>query len=95
MRSWRQQGYIHALFLCPRVITLKIKLQHIREEVEKLNLGAKWTMTAEAREYHETLAIEKAIKDNPAIRQTWVNRQLELEAVRSSVAEVLDSIADE
>jgi hypothetical protein len=73
----------------------RVDLKHIREEVEKLNLGAKWTMTAEAREYHETLAIEKAMKDNPAMRQAWVNRQPELEAVRSSVAEALDSIADE
>ena len=36
-------------------------------------------MTAEAREYRETLAIEKAIQDNPQAREEWLNHQLEIE----------------
>jgi F0F1-type ATP synthase membrane subunit b/b' len=57
----------------------RVDLAHIREEIQNLGIEAKWTMTAEATEYRETLAIEKAIKDDPAKRQAWVNRQLELE----------------
>lgn len=54
---------------------------HVRDEVDKLCLNAKWTLTAAAREYRETLAIERAIKDDPVKREAWVKRQLELEPV--------------
>lgn len=71
----------------------RVGIQHIREEVEKLGLIAKWTMTAEAREYRETLSIEKAIKDDPALRDAWVRRQLELEPVPDYVEEEMESAA--
>ena len=57
----------------------KVDLGHIREEVQKFGLTAKWTMTAVAREYHESMAIEKAIKEDPARRDAWIKRQLVLE----------------
>jgi hypothetical protein len=53
----------------------------IREDLEKLGLEAKWTMTAAAREYRETLAIERAIQENPEARESWRKRQLTLEPV--------------
>ncbi len=56
----------------------RVDLAHVREEVTKLGLDAKWTMAADAREYHETLAIEKAIKDDPAKGEAWVKGMLEL-----------------
>jgi DNA repair exonuclease SbcCD ATPase subunit len=59
----------------------RVDLKHIREEVEKLGILANWTMTAEAREYRETIAVENAIRDNPAARDAWLKRQLELEPV--------------
>jgi hypothetical protein len=52
---------------------------HIRQEIEKLGLETKWTMAAQAAEYRQSLAIEKAIKENPAARKAWIERQLELE----------------
>ena len=57
----------------------RVGLKHIREEVEKLGLAAKWTMTSVAKEYHESLAVEKAIKDDPRMREAWIRRQLSLE----------------
>jgi hypothetical protein len=57
----------------------RVDLQHIREEIEKLGLNPQWTMTAQAAEYRQSLAIERAIKDNPVARKAWVERQLELE----------------
>jgi len=57
----------------------RIDLKHIREEIQKLGMDAKWTMTAAAAEYRETLAIEKKIKDNPSLREAWVKRQLQME----------------
>lgn len=57
----------------------RVEISHIREEVEKFGLDAKWTMTALAREYHESMAIEKAIHEDPVKREAWINRQLLLE----------------
>ncbi len=57
----------------------RVDVGHVRDEVQKLGLDAKWTLTAAAREYRETLAIERAIKDDPVKREAWVKRQLELE----------------
>lgn len=71
----------------------RLDLRHIREEVEKLGLTAKWTMTAEAAEYRESLAIEKAISENPAARDAWVKRQLELSPVGGRPA--ADAVAAE
>jgi hypothetical protein len=65
----------------------RVPLTHIREEVEKMSLEAKWTMTSEARQYHETLAIEKAIKEDPAKKEAWLKRQLELEVAENAFCE--------
>lgn len=51
-------------------------LQEIRAEIEKDNLEIKWTMTAEAREYRESLAIEEAIKGDSAAQQDWLDKQI-------------------
>jgi hypothetical protein len=59
----------------------RANLKEIREEIEKMGLEVKWTMTAEATEYRETLAIEKAIEENPKLKEDWLNRQLTLDPV--------------
>ena len=38
----------------------KVEIKEIRDKIETQNLHAKWTMTAEATEYRETMAIEKS-----------------------------------
>jgi hypothetical protein len=65
----------------------RVSLKEIREEIERLGLttGVHWTMTAEAKEYRESLAIERAIKDDPATREAWIKRQLELELVATDI----------
>lgn len=45
----------------------------------KYALKVKWTTATEAIEYHETLAIEKSIQDNPQAREDCLNHQLSLE----------------
>lgn len=57
----------------------RLPLSEIRSELETSGLNVKWTITAEASEYRETLAIEKAIQDNPQAREDWLNHQLEIE----------------
>ncbi len=56
-------------------------LGDIRREIESLGIEAKWTMMAEAIQYRETLAIERAIQSDPAAREAWINRQLTLDPV--------------
>lgn len=65
----------------------RVDLAHIRAELESLGLQAAWTMTAHAREYYETLAIEKMIAGDPARRDAWVARQLELENIDEGMPE--------
>ncbi len=57
----------------------RANLADIRQEIETLGVECKWTMLAEAQQYRESLAIEKAIAENPAAREAWVNRQFVLE----------------
>ena len=57
----------------------RVTLAEIREAVEKLGLTAKWTMAAEAKDYRETLALERAMDDDDSLRQRWLERQARLE----------------
>lgn len=59
----------------------RANLADIRREIEAHDIEVKWTMRAEAREYRETLAIERAIESDPSSREAWINRQLTLDPV--------------
>lgn len=59
----------------------RASLSEIRQEIEGLGVEAKWTMVAEAQQYRETLAIERAIESDPSARDAWINRQLTLDPV--------------
>ena len=75
----------------------RVTLREIREEIETLGLttGVKWTMTAEAKDYRESMAIERAIKDDPAMREAWIKRQLVMELTANDVLEPVGTIAEE
>ncbi len=81
----------------PRKEFFRAALTEIRGEIERLGFttGVKWTMAAEAREFQESIAIENAIKDDPAKREAWINRQLTMEAVMSRDAELATDAAEE
>jgi hypothetical protein len=64
----------------PRKEFFRVSLKTIREEIEKLGIQASWTMAAGATEYKQSQAIEKAIRENPASYQAWLNKQLVLDA---------------
>lgn len=53
----------------------RIDLRQFREEIDKLDLPVKWTMASEAREYRESLAIEKEVARDPEKRDAWMRRQ--------------------
>jgi hypothetical protein len=75
----------------PRKEFFRVPLRQIRTELEGMGIQAAWTMAAEAAEYRESLAIDKAIADNPASLEAWVNRQLVLDPV--VVDEAIDEVA--
>lgn len=71
----------------PRKEFFRASLTMIRQEVEKLGIQASWTMAAAAAQYRESQAIDRAIKENPAAYQAWMNRQLVLERFIESDAD--------
>jgi hypothetical protein len=73
----------------------RTKLEDIRKELEAENIEAKWTMAAEAREYYESLAIEKSLKDNPEAQKAWLEREFELETSRPVGVLLADELEEE
>jgi hypothetical protein len=73
----------------PRKEFFHATLTTIREEVERLDIQASWTMAAAATQYRESQAIERAIKDDPSAYQAWIDRQLVLDPV------TIDAIEDD
>lgn len=55
----------------PRKEFFRVSLSDIRALVETHGLSVNWTMTAEAAEYHETLAIEERMKNDPDAQKRW------------------------
>ena len=58
----------------------RVPIAEVRSILESQGIGnVHWTMAAEAREYRETLKIEEDIKSNPAVRDEWLARQIQLD----------------
>lgn len=55
----------------PRKEFFRISLAEIKSLVEARGVQASWTLTAEAAEYRESLAIEKQIKNDAGARAKW------------------------
>lgn len=55
----------------PRKEFFKADLSIIKRIVEQKGLEANWTMSAQAAEYRESLAIEERIKKDPSERSRW------------------------
>jgi hypothetical protein len=49
----------------PRKEFFRVSIATIREELKKLNIKTQWTMTASAKEYRETLALERTLQEDP------------------------------
>lgn len=64
----------------PRKEFFRVPLHVIHAELDALGITAKWTLTAEAREYRETLAIEKTLQENPEKGREWLASQERYEA---------------
>jgi len=53
----------------------RVPITIIREEIEALGIATKWTLAAEARQFRETLAIEKELRENPEHGRQWMAMQ--------------------
>lgn len=75
----------------------RVTLSEIQVELERLGItsGVHWTMTAEARDFRESTAIETAIRDNPAERDAWVKRQRRLEVTVKDLLQPTGSDGDQ
>ena len=75
----------------PRKEFFRVAIQQIRDEVERLGLQASWTMQAEAAEYRETIAIERALEAKTLDAGQWAAHQIEEhDAAAAKVAEPVD-----
>lgn len=59
----------------PRKEFFRVPLSELRAAVCDVGVVARWTQTAEAREYRETLAIEQALRADPAQAKQWLQEQ--------------------
>lgn len=63
----------------PRKEFFRVDLKEIRKTIEAIGVETKWTMTAQAKEYRESLSIEKSLKNNSVMKEQWEKQQLTVE----------------
>lgn len=76
----------------PRKEFFKVPISDIKAEIDSLNINAKWTLVAEARQYRESLAIEQAILNDKQKELEWEQQQLKIE---SEIVEIEDVISED
>lgn len=59
----------------PRKEFFRIPLSEIKKEIDNRGLDVKWTISAAALEYKETLAIEKSMANDQAAKAKWIRQQ--------------------
>jgi hypothetical protein len=58
----------------------RVPLEEVRGEFRRIGLSAVWTMTSEAQQYRETVALESQMAVDPGLRARWVEEQTGLAA---------------
>lgn len=61
----------------PRKEFFRVSLGAVRECVDAMGLDAAWTISAEATQYRETLAIERSLQANTTAAQEWLRNQMQ------------------
>ncbi|WP_434040802.1 MULTISPECIES: DUF4041 domain-containing protein [Sorangium] len=64
----------------PRKEFFRVPLQDIRKEIERMSLEVTWTLAADAREFRETQAIERAMANKTFDEAAWIDAQAKAEA---------------
>lgn len=74
----------------PRKEFFRLSIADIKAAVDNLGIEAKWTLTAEAADYRETLALEKRLAEDAEAAKAWERQQTKA-ADAIAVEEVLDA----
>ena len=53
----------------------RVSLTELRQAADELGLESSWTLTAEAAQYRETLALEQAMKTDKELKHKWLEEQ--------------------
>ncbi|MCS4304174.1 DUF4041 domain-containing protein [Chryseobacterium sp. BIGb0232] len=59
----------------PRKEFFKLNVQDIKSYLESMGINCKWTLTAEAKQYRETLKLEEEMKTNKQLEAEWEQYQ--------------------
>jgi DNA repair exonuclease SbcCD ATPase subunit len=78
----------------PRKEFFRVRLEDIRQEVERLGIAAQWTLEAECRDWRETQALERGLADGSVDEKAWLESQMKLPVVPALVdEEEVDAVA--
>ncbi|WP_308003835.1 DUF4041 domain-containing protein [uncultured Chryseobacterium sp.] len=72
----------------PRKEFFRLGINDIKNYLEDTGIICKWTLTAEARQYRETLKLEEEMKTNKQLEKEWEQYQQEVDPV--ALEEVLE-----
>jgi hypothetical protein len=75
----------------PRKEFFRLTLQEVRTEIERLGISVSWTLTAECKQYRESVAIERALAERTIDEAAWEEKQLARE--RSASREPVEATA--
>lgn len=75
----------------------RLSLNEIKQVVGEMGLDVKWTITAEAREYRDTLALEQAMKQDATMKRRWVAEQQAFEdrQIDEELVEEIEALPEE
>ena len=59
----------------PRKEFFRLKLKDIRCVVDELTPEVRWTMAAEARDYRDSLTLERKMQEDPEFRKRWTETE--------------------
>jgi hypothetical protein len=77
----------------PRKEFFRIPLHEVRQEIEQMGIEATWTLSAEAREFQETEAIERAMASKKLDEAAWLKAQEQAEAAIAAEREPVEAMA--
>jgi hypothetical protein len=77
----------------PRKEFFRLPLEELRRTLEEMQVAAAWMLTAAAREYRETLAIEQAFASKTLDEGAWAEQQRKIEAAMETEAEAIEAVA--
>lgn len=76
----------------PRKEFFRVPISALREELENLGIKTQWTLAAEAKEYRETLAIERTLAEDPVKGRQWLESQALYDAREEFAKETAEAL---